>query len=97
MEFVWGPAERLCLFNLLNQNPSAPDKSAHNVIISFLWEIPAGIGTNDQERKQDSNLEHEHKNRAVKKIILIKQQKNYHQFCNPRHLFEIVDDRDVVA
>ena len=58
------PAERLCLFNLLNQNPSAPDKSAHNVIISFLWEIPAGIGTNDQERKQDSNLEHEHKNRA---------------------------------
>ena len=62
----------LCLFNLLNQNPSAPDKSAHNVIISFLWEIPAGIGTNDQERKQDSNLEHEHKNRAVKKIILIK-------------------------
>ena len=43
-------AERLCLFNLLNQNPSAPDKSAHNVIISFLWEIPAGIGTNDQER-----------------------------------------------
>ena len=62
--FLHGIRMGLCLFNLLNQNPSAPDKSAHNVIISFLWEIPAGIGTNDQERKQDSNLEHEHKNRA---------------------------------